>query len=155
MTITLSSLLATSADVAYRQVKRPALLYYIAYPLIRFVPSSPFPALWQEGVYETQMQLFGLIPLGRQLIRIELPDHADDGSFRVRDNGQGHLARTWDHWIRIDPVDAGHCYYTDQVTVKAGLLTPFVWLFALGFYTWRQYRWKRLVLLNFQPINHS
>jgi hypothetical protein len=154
MTIQLSSVLNVSAQTAFEQVKRPALPHYIAYPLIRFVPSSPFPSFWQEGVYETQMQLFGLIPLSRQLIRIELPQPADDGPVRIRDNGQGHLARTWDHWIIIDPVDTEYCRYTDRVTVQAGLLTPFVWLFALGFYAWRQYRWKRLARLNFQPINN-
>ncbi|WP_040007210.1 hypothetical protein [Fibrisoma limi] len=154
MIVTLSSVLGASAELAYEQVKRPVLLHYVAHPLIRFVPQTPFPAIWQEGEYETKMLLFGLIPLGHQLIRIELPGLADDGSFRVRDNGQGHLARTWDHRIHIDPVDTGRCRYTDRVTVQAGLLTPFVWLFALGFYAWRQYRWKRLVRLNFQPINH-
>lgn len=153
MTITLSSYLAISAGVAFEQVKRPALLCYVAYPLIQFVPSMPFPSEWQEGEFETQMQLFGLIPLGDQLIRIELPGRAADGSYRVRDNGQGHLARTWDHWITINPVDTKRCRYTDQVRVQAGLLTPFVWLFALGFYAWRQYRWKQLVRLHFKPIN--
>ncbi|GAA4465034.1 hypothetical protein GCM10023189_45130 [Nibrella saemangeumensis] len=155
MTITLSSYLAISAEVAFDRVKRPALLHYIGYPLIHFVPSTPFPSVWQEGEYETQMNLLGLIPLGRQLIRIELPTPATDGSFRVRDNGQGQLARTWDHWITINPVDTNRCRYTDQVSVQAGLLTPLVWLFALGFYSWRQYRWKRLVRLNFQPITYS
>lgn len=154
MTITLSSQLATSAEVAFTQVKRPTLLHYIAYPFIQFVPSTPFPAQWQPGEYQTQLHLFRLIPLGHQLIRIELPNRATDGSFRVRDNGQGHLAHTWDHWITIEPFSANRCRYTDRVTVKAGLLTGFVWLFALGFYAWRQYRWQRLVQLNFQPINN-
>lgn len=155
MTITLSSLLATSADVAFQQVKRPALLHYVAYPLIRFTPPTPFPSIWQEGEYETRMWLFGLVPLGQQVIRIELPDPLADGPFRMRDNGQGHLARTWDHWIFIEPTNEGQCRYTDNVTIRAGVLTPFVWLFALGFYAWRQHRWKRLVHLNFQPITNQ
>lgn len=155
MTIQLSSVLNVSAQTAFDQVKRPALLHYIAYPLIRFIPPTPFPLIWQEGEYETRMWLFGLVPLGRQMIRIELPDPSADGTFQVRDNGQGHLARTWDHWIIINPVGDRRCRYTDRVTVKAGLMTQFVWLFAMGFYAWRQYRWKRLVHLNFQPINNQ
>ncbi len=153
MTITISTVLATSVAIAYEQVKRPALLHFIAYPLIRFVPITPFPITWQESTYETEMHLFGLIPLGSQLIRIELPDQPADGSFRARDNGRGHLASTWDHWIFIEPTNEGQCRYTDKVTIRARLLTAFVWLFALGFYAWRQYRWKRLTRLHFQPIN--
>jgi hypothetical protein len=33
----------------------------------------------------------------------------------------------------------------DRVDIRAGLLTPFIWLFAQGFYRWRQYRWGRLL----------
>lgn len=153
MTITLSTVLAISAEAAFEQVKRPALLHYVAHPLIRFLPITPFPATWQEGAYETEMRLFDLISLGRQLIRIELPDQPADGSFQLRDNGQGHLASTWDHWIFIEPINGGQCRYTDNVTIRAGLLTAFVWAFALGFYAWRQYRWKQLTRLHFQPIN--
>ncbi|XWW48624.1 hypothetical protein JYG30_25185 (plasmid) [Fibrella sp. USSR17] len=153
MTIMLSTVLAISAEATFDQVKRPALLHYVAHPLIRFRPITPFPATWQEGTYETEMYLFGLIPLGRQLIRIELPDQPADSSFQVRDNGQGHLASTWDHWIFIEPINEGQCRYTDNVTIRAGLLTAFVWAFALGFYAWRQYRWKQLTRLHFQPIN--
>ena len=156
MRISLSTVLNVAASVAFDQVKRPALLHYVAHPLIRFVPNTPFPITWQEGTYETEMYLFGLIPLGSQLIRIELPNRPADGSFRVRDNGRGHLASTWDHWIFIEPTNEGQCRYTDKVTIRAGLLTPFVWLFALVFYAWRQYRWKQVVQINFQPItNHK
>lgn len=155
MIVALSTTLTTAAEVAYQHVRCSALLHYVAHPLIRFRPTTSFPSLWQEGPYETELCLLGLIPLGRQTIRIELPNGPADGTFRVRDNGQGHLAHTWDHWITIEPLNANRCRYTDRIIIRAGLLTPFVWLFALGFYAWRQYRWQRLVQLDFQPINHQ
>lgn len=129
------------------------LIHYVAHPLIRFLPITPFPATWQEGTYEKKMYLFGLIPLGSQLIRIELLDRPADGPFQLRDKGKGHMASTWDHWIFIEPINEGQCRYTDKVTIRAGLLTSFIWLFALGFCVWRQYRWKQLTRLHFQPIN--
>ena len=154
MRITLSSVLAVTASVAFEQVKRPALLHYVAYPLIRFVPDQPFPEVWQSGRYETKMQLFGVIPLGRQTIGIEQPDATVSGSLILRDKGSGHLARTWDHWIYLKPLGEEQCQYTDRVTIQAGVLTPFIGFFALIFYAWRQHRWKKLVRLNFKPIDH-
>lgn len=152
MIVALSTTLTVAAEVAYEHVRRSALLHYVAHPLIRFRPETSFPSVWQPGSYETKLYLLGLIPMGRQTIRIELPDGPADGSFRVRDNGQGHLAHTWDHWITIEPLSANRCRYTDRVTIRAGFITPFVWLFALSFYVWRQYRWQRLVRLNFGQI---
>lgn len=51
---------------------------------------------------------------------------------------------TWDHIITIAAVGSG-TLYRDRVTIRAGLLTPAVWLFALLFYHHRQRRWRQLV----------
>ena len=155
MRLSLSSTLNRAALVAYEQDKRPALLHDGAHPLLQFRPETLFPSLWQRGSYEPKLYLFGLIPLGSQTIRIEIPEGPITGTFQMRDNGQGRLVRTWDHWIVIEPLDATRCRYTDRVTIRAGFGTPFVWLFALSFYAWRQYRWQRLVQLHFRPINHE
>ena len=155
MTVLLSSALPVSAQTVFEQVKRPAMLHYVAHPIIRFLPQQPFPAVWLDGVYETRMRLFDTLPLGRQLIRIEIPANPVNGPFQLRDNGQGHLVRTWDHWITVSTITPDRCLYTDTVTIRAGLLTPFMWLFALVFYAWRQYRWKQAVQINFQPTDHK
>lgn len=149
MTVSLSTALSAPAQRVFEQVKRPATLHYVAGPLIQFVPEKPFPAVWQNGAYETRMRLFGLLPLGRQVIQIEMPDNPTTGPFRLRDNGQGQLAHTWDHWITVSATAPDRCQYTDTVRVRAGLLTPIVWLFAFGFYAWRQHRWRQFFQLNF------
>lgn len=153
MTISLSTVLPVSAQVIVEQVKRPATLHYVSCPLIRFVPEQPFPLVWQNGPYETRMRLFNVLSLGRQIIRIELPENPATVPFRLRDNGHGQLANTWDHWITVSAIALDRCQYTDTVTVRAGLLTPIVWLFALGFYRWRQHRWRQFGQASFQPIN--
>ena len=153
MIISLSTALPAPAQTIFEQVKRSVTLYYVSGPFIRFVPEKAFPAVWKNGTYETRMRLFVVLPLGRQLIRIEMPENPATGPFRLRDNGQGQLAQTWDHWITVSSIAPDRCLYTDTITVRAGLLTTFVWLFAFGFYAWRQYRWRQFVQTRIQSTD--
>ena len=61
-------------------------------------------------------------------------------------NERGGPGRSWNHRIEITPVagDAGRCRYSDEIEVRAGALTPLVWLYAQLFYRYRQRRWRRL-----------
>lgn len=65
----------------------------------------------------------------------------------LRDDGRGTLATKWDHLITIQASEQGS--YTDRVEVRAGVLTPFVWLFSWFFYRHRQRRWQRLIANGF------
>ena len=93
------------------------------------------------------MFLFGFIPIGWQVIGIELPA-TPLGRHMVRDNGYGPLIRRWDHWIEIEPEGRG-TRYTDTVHIDAGLLTPLITAFATIFYRHRQRRWRELVKADF------
>lgn len=98
------------------------------------------------------MRLFGWLPLGTQWVAIST-ERVDTTPGRqqyiLRDNGHGQLAKVWDHIITLRETEDGQTHYTDQVTVRAGLLTPFIWFFASIFYRYRQYRWRRLVQAGF------
>ena len=146
MRVRLSTKLPISAEAAFALVCMPALLNHITAPLLRFVPLEPgaFPQTWQEGAYRVRVMLGGLLPMGRQWIDISYVRTAD-GSFHMRDNGRGDLARRWDHRITITPDDKGGCTYVDDVEIEAGLLTPLLWAFARVFYGHRQRRWRKLV----------
>jgi hypothetical protein len=50
--------------------------------------------------------------------------------------------------ITIEPNAAG-VVYRDRVEVRAGVLTPFIWVFAQIFYRHRQRRWRRLAANGF------
>jgi len=50
----------------------------------------------------------------------------------LRDNGYSPLITKWDHVITAQEVSGG-TLYRDRVTIEAGILTPFVWLFARQF----------------------
>jgi hypothetical protein len=143
--VRLSTKLPITAEQAAALVATPALLNHIAAPLLRFVALDPpaLPEVWSERRYLVRVLLGGLLPLGRQWIDISCHS-GPDGSFRMRDNGSGDLARRWDHWITITPADSGGCIYMDDVEIDAGLLTPFVWSFARIFYAHRQRRWRAL-----------
>lgn len=137
---------APIAQVA-QHVMRPDLLTYVAAPLLRFVPETPakWPEQWADGgEYRARLMQFGLIPMGLQIIRTSIVS-SDQNRFVLRDNGQGMLAKFWDHTITLQKSNDASTYYSDKVEIKAGWLTPFVVAFAAIFYRWRQRRWHRLI----------
>ena len=129
---------------AVEAVKTPRLLFFVASPLVRFVPTrgTVVPRVWEEATYWFGLRIFGFLPFGEQAVRITFSPGADD--FRVRDDGYSRLVKRWDHRILIERSGAG-VRYCDELNIEAGVLTPVVWLFAFLFYRHRQRRWSRLV----------
>ena len=151
MVIEFSTLLDTLPDRVWQEVNRPVLLQYVAHPLITFEPIDPlaFPEQWKEQEYHVKMRLFGVIPLGWQIIAIERPLSIGEARL-LRDNGRSKHARQWDHLITVEPVGSHQTRYTDRIEIEAGALTPLVRAFARAFYAHRQRRWQMLVAQNFQ-----
>lgn len=148
MRVSISTVLACDFERAVAEVKTPRLLRFVAAPLVRFTPVTPerYPEIWSEGTYWVRLHLFGVVPFGQQAIVISMPSAT--GAFILPDGGYSALIETWDHTIRIVPDDAG-VLYRDDVEIRAGFFTPFVWLFAQLFYRYRQRRWKLLVARGF------
>jgi hypothetical protein len=152
--LAITTLLDAPTGRAWEAVRTPALLEHVAAPLVAFEPVDPpsFPERWVGRDYLVALTLFGVLPLGTQTIRITIPG-ADDRPgaqlYRIRDDGTGRIAATWDHLITLRETPDGKTAYTDEVTVDAGVLTPLVWLFAAVFYRYRQHRWRRLVANGF------
>jgi hypothetical protein len=153
MRITQTTLLAISAAEAFRHVRTPALLEYVAAPMMRFKLLEPkaLPTEWEEARYKVGLRLFGVLPIGHQWIVTSVPN-GEKPPLILRDNGHSPMIRKWDHWIFIEPLSGSSCRYTDRVDVGAGILTPGVWLFTKLFYAHRQRRWRKLVTLNFAPL---
>ncbi len=144
-TIEIATFLDAPPAIIRDHVGRSALLEYVARGVIRFEPIDPprFPDRWTEGRYKARMFWKGIVPIGWQSIGIEEQPMKGD-TWSLRDNGHGGLIKTWDHMIEVSPQNGGSLY-VDRVTVDAGLLTPFVAIFAKRFYEHRQKRWRRLV----------
>jgi hypothetical protein len=148
--VDVETFLSAAPQTIYEHALRPALLLHIAAPLVRFRSLEPsgFPPLWTDGEqHKVDMRLFGLLPIGRQTIHIDLTQH-DPDELLLRDRGSGQLVRTWDHLISLSAQGDG-ALYRDNVRIEAGALTPFIWLFAAIFYRWRQHRWRALVRRGF------
>jgi hypothetical protein len=71
--------------------------------------------------------------------------HMDELNRSAMTEERGGAIRRWRHRITVEPLDAGHCRYTDNVDIDAGLLTPAVWAFASAFYRYRHGRWHKLL----------
>jgi len=137
-------------DQVWALLQRADTLTHIARPLVVFRPVDPpqLPEIWSAGEYIVSMWIFGVLPFGRQTVGIEFHDshpEAPVGARLLRDNGSGQMIRLWDHWIFVSRHPEGGTAYTDRVEIRAGLLTPGVWLFASVFYRWRQTRWRAML----------
>jgi hypothetical protein len=158
MKLKLTTHLNCSPATAWKYVLTPALLHYIAYPLVKFeaVAPSSFPKEWSNGDYLSRLTVFGIIPFSEQTIgiRIDPARQQENSSYELLDDGHSQLIPMWRHFIRIE-ANANQTLYTDELELRAGFLTPFVWLFALVFYSHRQRRWRKLVRENFVPLTQS
>lgn len=148
MILKISTSLPCSFEEAVKQAQSPRLLRFVASPLVQFTPIDPpaFPATWSVGTYWVQLKLFGLVPFGRQAIVISFPDIQN--GFALLDDGHSALITSWNHLITIAPSEHG-LYYEDCVNLSAGVLTPFVFVFAWIFYRHRQRRWQLLASRGF------
>jgi Protein of unknown function (DUF3703) len=147
MKLSLKTKIDLSPETVWAEVQTAALLVHVAWPLVRFVPigETPLDEFKLGGRYQVTLRLFGFLPFGRQWIVTSL--HVPEtGTWpkKLRDNGYSALINKWDHWITVAPDGDGSTYYTDAVEIGAGLMTPFVWLFAQIFYRHRQRRWRAL-----------
>ncbi len=148
MKVDIATTIALPPAAVWRAVQTPDLLRHIAWPLIRFTPvdASAWPEQFTEDLpVPAALWLFGVLPLGKQWIvpSLHLADAAE-WPRRLRDNGYSRLIRRWDHWISVEPDGEGGTFYRDTVDIDAGILTPFVTLFAQLFYRHRQRRWRGL-----------
>jgi ligand-binding SRPBCC domain-containing protein len=146
----LTTILDAPPERVWAAVRTPAVLEHVAAPLVTFEPVEPpaFPETWDEDEYLVAIRLFGVLPLGRQWVRVRyvtVRETPGEQFYQLRDDGSGSLASTWDHRITLRETADGVTAYTDEVRVEAGVLTSLVWLFAHAFYRYRQRRWRRLV----------
>ena len=150
-TVELTTWLDAPPEAVWDHAQTSALLRHVAAPLNRFVPcGGRFPRRWTPGEYRAWMFVFGIFPIGWQVIGIEFPASPPTTDV-LRDNGHSPFVRRWDHWIEIAPGD-GCTRYTDRVHIDAGRLTPLVAGFARLFYAHRQKRWRALAKNGFHAL---
>lgn len=141
----ISTQFACTESELWNKLERPESLRFVASPLLAFKPIEPasLGGEWEVGRdYPLKLYLLGLIPLGRHTIRLVKIDR-DQNIISSRERGL--LARVWNHEISFREIQPGSVTYTDEIDIRAGWLTPLIWLFAQLFYRHRQRRWKVLL----------
>ena len=141
----ISTVFACTEKQLWDKIIEPKSLQFVAAPLLRFEPlvAGDLDGEWVVGkTYVVRLSSLGFIPLGQHRIRIVAIDRTAN---TIESQESGSLARVWNHTIHFQPSGAGQLHYTDEIEIKAGLLTIFIWAFAHLFYRHRQRRWKALL----------
>ncbi len=143
-------LLHVSTDEVWRQVKTPRLFIEVSRPFLTITPLdfADFPETWEERRYRVALHLFGLIPLGWQVIAPLFPEPR--GERRLLDAGHGALVRKWHHEISVIP-NGEATLYRERLEIDAGWLTPLVMLFTRLFFVHRHHRLARIFEVDATP----
>lgn len=147
----------TTLDAPFEKVLeaiwRPATMEYVSRPLVRFRPVEPdrLPDRWRNGQFMVSLRLFGLLPIGRQVIGIAFDD-SQANRFIGFDRGHSKLMRRWEHEIGFNRCEGRRTEYYDRLTVDAGWLTPIAALFVRILFRHRQRRLRQLARNGFAMV---
>ena len=145
MKASISSRMEASIHRMWPELQRTGSLVHVASPILVFRPQAghQLPAEWQVGnTYALDLHVFHILPLGKHFIHVNKIDH---DAHEIFTNEHGSLTKTWNHRILVNSLDDSSIFYTDEIEIEAGFLTPFIWIFAHIFYRHRQRRWKQLL----------
>jgi hypothetical protein len=141
----ISAVFETTEREFWLKITEPKSLQFVAAPILSFEPliAGSLDDDWEVGKnYELKLKFLNFIPLGDHNIKLVAIDH---GTNIIKSEESGKLTSVWNHTIRFHPLGPNKLHYTDEIEIKAGWLTPFVWAFAHIFYRHRQRRWKILL----------
>ncbi|MEQ9564689.1 MAG: hypothetical protein RLN85_02545 [Pseudomonadales bacterium] len=141
----ISTQLECTESALWQHIDKPASLQFVASPMLAFAPVEPgaLDGEWEVGrEYSLKLYFLKFIPLGLHTIQLVKVDR-DQNVISSREKGL--LAPVWNHDISFHETKPGTVSYTDEIEIRAGWLTPFVWLFAQVFYRHLQRRWKVLL----------
>ena len=143
--------LDTTPDAAWDALQSPAVFRKASAPLIRVrsLEKGGFPERWSEGKpHDVRLSLLGIFPIGHQRILVSLGERPG-GVRMIVDKGAGlsgflRVMPKWDHRMAVSATDDGRTLFRDRLAVRAGLLTPLVWISMWAFWQVRGARLKKL-----------
>ena len=145
MKVKISTIIGTQEKQIWNKLQNISSLMHVSSPLLKFKPLTGrhLPEKWNIGEeYQLNLSFLGIIPLGKHFIElIEINSEKNE----IISNEHGFLTKTWNHRIKIEPINDNSIKYTDEIEIKAGVLTLSIWLFAHVFYRHRQKKWKKLL----------
>ncbi len=141
----ISTILNTTPDKLWQEIAKPQSLQYVAAPILYFFPrgDTDLNPDWEiNREYPLDLFFLKFIPLGAHTIILKKIDPEKN---EILSNEKGKLARIWNHTIQFRAINDSQIEYSDTIEIRAGLLTPLIWLFSHFFYRHRQRRWKQLL----------
>ncbi len=140
--LTVHSEIPMAIDIAWNNVKTPALLQFVAKGMIKFKSDgNTFPKQWDVGkTYGVKMRVFGFIPFGG--IHYLSIKKIDDNVYMLSTKEWDKVAKVWNHEVMMRDLGDGKIYYQDSITIYGGMMTGFITSFAKRFYNHRQKRWQ-------------
>ncbi|MBB3109869.1 hypothetical protein FHS18_001932 [Paenibacillus phyllosphaerae] len=123
----------------------PAVFRKVTAPVMEFRSEHPesFPDRWQEGrSYQMNMYLFGIVPLGYHTIHFR---SIDDGNRQFQTMESGRFIRHWEHTMRVRVNGQGDTYFEDELVIRSGALTIFIYVGAYLFFLYRHWRIRNLL----------
>lgn len=142
MKVYVESILNCLPDQAWAEVQTSRLLLEITSPVLKILalPGAHFPERWIEGsTVLCTAYVVGFIPLGTHSLLFE---SIDSVRRQIQTRESNAIVRRWDHLISVRETVGGQTWYSDEIEVDAGALTLLVWIYAVLFYRYRQWRWK-------------
>ncbi len=144
MRVHVESLLDCDAETAWTAVQLSETLQKVSRPMVvvAALRKQQLPERWEQGAtVRFRTLLLGVIPFG---VRTVFFERIDADAMRIQTREHDAMIKTWDHQMHVVSAGEGKCKYSDDVEIKAGVLTLIVWMFAGLYYRHRQRRWRRL-----------
>lgn len=151
MKIFLRLTLDCTIDSAWDALADPKIFAAVSAPLMTFKSLEPggFPEKWTaQGPHLVAIKLLGFIPMGKQTIDTTFTQRPggvkmmiDSGSPQA---GMLTVIKTWDHRMAVSASGSSTTLYRDRLKIKAGVLTPFIYLPLWLFWQYRGIKLRRL-----------
>jgi hypothetical protein len=144
VTVRVSVRLPAPAERVWELLLRKDTFLYITRGMLGFADTDRWPeTLFSAGaIICTRVRMFNWGPAFGHEVRVV---RVDESKREIDTEERGTLITVWNHRLHVEPVSDSECCYTDRIELRAGLLTPLVWVFASAFYRFRQRRWKKLL----------
>jgi SAM-dependent methyltransferase len=119
------------------------------FTVFRDDPAGPLPERFQPDTdYSVIVTAGGMIPLGKQIIRLEdtVASWAERQTVDVGRGVSGMLSQLdgWNHQMALEATPDGSTLFRDTLTVNAGWLTPIMWPTFMIFWQWRALRLRQV-----------
>jgi ligand-binding SRPBCC domain-containing protein len=142
MMVTVSTELDAPAEVVWSALKRKASFLHVTRGFMGFPDAQEWPREWRQGDEAcTRLRFLHLIPGWEHRVRVV---RVDEDERELVSNESGGPVERWNHVLKVKPISENRSLYTDEIEIRAGLLTPLAWVFAHVLYRYRQMRWREL-----------